>query len=206
MKHIKILIADDHAIVRLGLTALFEAQRDFVLVGAAKDGEEAVRLAVTQHPDVVIMDLMMPRLNGVDATAKIKNLLPDSHIIVLTSYGSSDGVAHALAARASGALMKTDEDAELVPAIRRILEGQTVISPEIQQLLNEDPPIPELTKRQRDILSSLTRGFSNKDIAIQLGISTRSVDDHVTAILSKIGAANRVEAVAIALRKHLLKI
>lgn len=206
MKHIKILIADDHAIVRLGLTALFEAQRDFVLVGSAKDGEEAVRLAVTHHPDVVIMDLMMPRLNGVDATSKIKELLPDTHIIVLTSYGSSDGVAHALAAGASGALMKTDEDAELIPAIRRILEGQTVISPEIQQLLNEDPPIPELTSRQRDILSSLTRGFSNKDIAMQLGISTRSVDDHVNAILSKIGAANRVEAVSIALKKQLLKI
>lgn len=204
MKPLRILLADDHAVVRIGLASLLEAERDMVVVGQAKNGEEAVQIARTEKPDVVVMDLMMPRMNGADATAALSAECPAAKVIVLTSYGAADDVAHALEAGAAGALMKTAEDGALVDAIRRIVNGERVISPEIRQLLAEDPPVPDLTPRQREILSSITRGLTNREIAVQLGIRRDGVDRHVNAILAKVGAANRAEAVAIALRKHLL--
>lgn len=205
MKPLRILLADDHAVVRIGLASLLEAERDMVVVGQAKNGEEAVQIARTEKPDVVVMDLMMPRMNGADATAALSAECPAAKVIVLTSYGAADDVAHALEAGAAGALMKTAEDGALVDAIRRIVNGERVISPEIRQLLAEDPPVPDLTPRQREILSSITRGLTNREIAVQLGIRRDGVDRHVNAILAKVGAANRAEAVAIALRKHLLQ-
>ena len=205
MKPLRILLADDHAVVRIGLASLLEAERDMVVVGQAKNGEEAVQVARTEKPDVVVMDLMMPRMNGADATAALSAECPAAKVIVLTSYGAADDVAHALEAGAAGALMKTAEDGALVDAIRRIVNGERVISPEIRQLLAEDPPVPDLTPRQREILSSITRGLTNREIAVQLGIRRDGVDRHVNAILTKVGAANRAEAVAIALRKHLLQ-
>ena len=205
MKPLRILLADDHAVVRIGLASLLEAERDMVVVGQAKNGEEAVQVARTEKPDVVVMDLMMPRMNGADATAALSAECPAAKVIVLTSYGAADDVAHALEAGAAGALMKTAEDGALVDAIRRIVNGERVISPEIRQLLAEDPPVPDLTPRQREILSSITRGLTNREIAVQLGIRRDGVDRHVNAILAKVGAANRAEAVAIALRKHLLQ-
>ena len=205
MKPLRILLADDHAVVRIGLASLLEAERDMVVVGQAKNGEEAVQVARTEKPDIVVMDLMMPRMNGADATAALSAECPAAKVIVLTSYGAADDVAHALEAGAAGALMKTAEDGALVDAIRRIVNGERVISPEIRQLLAEDPPVPDLTPRQREILSSITRGLTNREIAVQLGIRRDGVDRHVNAILTKVGAANRAEAVAIALRKHLLQ-
>ena len=205
MKPLRILLADDHAVVRIGLASLLEAERDMVVVGQAKNGEEAVEIARTEKPDIVVMDLMMPRMNGADATAALSAECPAAKVIVLTSYGAADDVAHALEAGAAGALMKTAEDGALVDAIRRIVNGERVISPEIRQLLAEDPPVPDLTPRQREILSSITRGLTNREIAVQLGIRRDGVDRHVNAILTKVGAANRAEAVAIALRKHLLQ-
>jgi len=206
MNPLRILIADDHAIVRIGLASLLESEADMLVVGQAKNGVEAVRLARAERPDVVIMDLVMPRLDGAEATAAILTEMPGVKVIVLTTYGASDSVAHALKAGAVGAMTKTEEDAKLVTAIRKVAKGERVISPEIRQQLDECPPVPDLSARQQQILGSITRGLTNKDIALQLGISPRSVDEHVNAILSKIGAANRAEAVAIALRKHLLKI
>ena len=206
MSVLRILLADDHAVVRIGLASLLESESDMSVVGQARNGEEAVRLAHKLKPDIVIMDLMMPKMNGAAATAKIIGELPDIKVIVLTSYGASDDVAHALDAGASGAIMKTAEDAKLVNAIRKVASGGRVISAEIRQLLAEDPPVPELTPRQQEILSSITRGLTNRDIATELSIRHDGVDRHVNTILSKIGAANRAEAVAIALRKHLLKI
>jgi len=206
MKHLRILLADDHAVVRIGLASLLESESDMTVVGQAKNGKEAVKLAHKLRPDIVIMDLMMPKMDGATATATLVNELPGVKVIVLTSYGASDGVAHALDAGAVGAIMKTAEDAKLVSAIHKVAAGGRVISPEIRQLLADNPPVPELTPRQREILSSITRGLTNKDIAAELGIRHDGVDRHVNAILTKIGAANRAEAVAIALRKHLLKI
>lgn len=206
MSQIRVLIADDHAIVRMGLTSLLSSQKDFLVVGEADDGESAVQKALNLSPDILIMDLMMPKMDGVTATKKIHKLRPSVKILILTSYGTSDGIAHALESGASGALMKSTEFAEFVSVLRRIAGGERVIAPEIKRQFAEDPPVPSLTQRQTEILLSITRGLTNADIAKQFGIREDSVKEHINAIFSKLGASNRSEAVAIALRKHLLKI
>lgn len=206
MKKIKILIADDHMIVRLGLAALFSHEKDMQVLGEAEDGLQAVDMAQKLHPDVIVMDLMMPGLDGVDATRKIKELSPDTRILILTSYSTSDGIAHALDADADGAVLKTSDDASMLTAIRTIAAGERFVSTEIQNLLAVDPPAKELSPRQKDVLDSMIRGLTNKNIAEQLGIGEGRVEAHINAIFSKINAANRAEAVAIALRKQLLKI
>jgi DNA-binding NarL/FixJ family response regulator len=203
---IRVLIADDHTIVRIGLKTLLTAEDDIEVVGEAKNGEMAVREAMRLSPDVVIMDLMMPKMDGAEATATLHEKLPETKVIILTTFGSSDGIAHAIESGASGALMKTADDAALISTIRSVASGKTVISPDIKRLLAEDPPIPVLTSRQTEVLQSMMRGLTNRDIAKQLGIRQDGVNEHVAAILAKIGAANRTEAVAIALRKHLLKL
>lgn len=206
MKKIKILIADDHMIVRLGLAALFSHEKDMQVLGEAEDGLQAVDMAQKLHPDVIVMDLMMPGLDGVGATRKIKELSPDTRILILTSYSTSDGIAHALNADADGAVLKTSDDASMLTAIRTIAAGERFVSTEIQNLLAVDPPAKELSPRQKDVLDSMIRGLTNKNIAEQLGIGEGRVEAHINAIFSKINAANRAEAVAIALRKQLLKI
>ena len=206
MSKIKVLIADDHTIVRIGLTALLNAESDIEVVGEAKNGEMAVKEALRLAPDVVVMDLMMPKKDGAEATAELHERLPSAKVIILTTFGASDGIAHALESGAAGALMKTADDAAIVSTIRAVAGGRTVISADIKRLLANDPPVPTLTPRQLEVLSSMTRGLTNRDIANQLGICIDRVNDQVAAILTKIGAANRTEAVAIALRKHLFKI
>ena len=206
MNRIKVLIADDHTIVRIGLKALFAEEADIEVVGEAKNGLEAVKVAIETRPDVVIMDLQMPKKDGVEATRELAEKLPSAAVAILTTYGTSDGIAHALQAGARGAMLKTADDARLVSAIRKIAAGEEYVSPDIRKLLAEDPPIPELSTRQREILKSLTSGLTNKEIAQQLGIRRDSVEDHINTLFAKLGATNRAEAVAIALRKHLLKI
>lgn len=206
MKKIKVLIADDHAIVRTGLTSLLGTQRDFTVVGEADDGESAVSLARRLNPDVIVMDYRMPKMDGATATAEILSAQPGIKVLILTSYGEAEGIARALRSGAAGALMKTDNNDELIAAIRKLTDGQRVVSPEIERLLSETPPAQELTDRQLQILELVTRGLSNRDIADLLGIREDSVKKHAYAIFAKIGAANRVEATAIALRKQLLKI
>lgn len=206
MTKIDILIVDDHAVVRIGLAALFRTESGLNVVGQAKNGEEAIKMVDALRPNVVIMDLMMPGLSGVEATQAILKAHPETKVIVLTTFGTSDGIAHAIEAGASGAFMKTADDADLIAGVRAVAAGQKVISDEIRQLLAEDPPVPELTVRQLEILDYVTRGFTNQDIARNLGIRESSIKEHLMGIFEKIGASNRAEAVAIALRKHLLKI
>jgi DNA-binding NarL/FixJ family response regulator len=148
----------------------------------------------------------MPKVDGINATSLIREKCPSAKVLILTSFATSDGIANALEAGASGAVMKSAENTELVAAIRKIAAGQTFISGDIQSLMDNDPPVTSLTGRQSEVLQSLTLGLTNKDIALQLGISIRSVEDHVNNILEKIGATNRAEAVGIALRKHLVRI
>ena len=202
---IRVLIADDHAIVRMGLASLLGTKNDIEVVGEADDGEAAVRKAIKLSPDVVIMDLMMPKKDGVTATSEICAQLPGTKVMILTSYGTADGIAHALEAGASGALMKSTEFSEFVAALRSVAAGGRVVAPEIERQLAEDPPVPDLTPRQEEILHSIMRGLTNADIAKQLGIREDSVKEHANILFSKIGATNRAEAVAIAMRKHLLK-
>ena len=203
---IRVLIADDHTIVRAGLAALLGTEDDLEIVGQAKNGDEAVREAVRLVPDVVIMDLMMPKKDGVEATAEIAAQVPSAKVILLTTFGTSNGIAQALRNGARGAMLKNADNAQLAQAIRKVAGGGEYVSPEIRQQLAVNPPIPDLTPRQEEILASMIRGLTDRDIARQLGIRQDGVNEHVSAILRKIGAANRTEAVAIALRKHLLKI
>ena len=201
---IRVLIADDHLIVRTGLAALLGTEKDIEVVGQAKNGIEAVSETARLKPDIVIMDLLMPKMDGVAATAEIAASTPSTHVILLTTFGTSDGIAHALEAGAKGAILKNTDNAELAKAIREVAKGGEFISDEIRQQLSVDPPISQLTPRQRDILAAMVRGLTDRDISRLLGIRQDGVNDHVRAILKKIGAANRTEAVAIALRKHLL--
>ena len=201
---IKVLIADDHAIVRMGLASLLGTEPDIEVVGLAKNGIEAAREAVRLQPDVVLMDLVMPKKDGVDATAEIAARVPDAKVIILTTFGTADGIAHALASGAKGALLKDTDNSQLVKTIRKVARGEECVSPEIRHQLEVDPPLPDLTPRQKEILSSMSRGLTDRDISRQLGIRQDTVNDHVSAILKRLNAANRTEAVAIALRKHLL--
>ena len=205
MRKIRVLLADDHAIVRMGLASLLGTQSDIEVVGEADDGQDALRKAIRLSPDVVIMDLMMPKMDGAAATAEIHARLPDSKILLLTSYGEADGIAHALDSGASGALMKSTEFSEFVSAIRAIAGGGRVIAPEIRRQLVESPPVPDLSPRQMEILQAFTRGLTNAEIAKMLDIREDSVKEYANTIYAKLGAANRSEAITIAMRKHLLK-
>ena len=202
---IRILIADDHKMVRDGLAALLGMKKDLEVIGAIGNGQEAVEKALALKPNVVIMDLMMPIMDGVEATREIRKAAPTVQILVLTTFGTSDGIAHAIEAGALGAMMKSADHEELAEAIRKVAGGEQAISEEVALQMKIDPPVPNLTPRQMEILDSMVRGLNNLDIAKQLGIRRDGVKEHVNAILTKIGASNRTEAVAIALRKHLLK-
>ncbi len=202
----KILIADDHSIVRMGLSALLSYMPEFEVVGEAEDGEEAVRKTLELHPDVVIMDLVMPKMDGAESTRAICEKLPGTKVLILTTFGTSADVARAVAAGASGALMKDISNGEFLSALNAVVRGERVFSQEIAQTVKEESDIPNFTQRQMEILHSVTRGLTNAEIATQLNISTDGVKRHVMAIFKKLGAANRSEAVAIALRRQLLKV
>ena len=203
---IKVLLVDDHAVMRMGLAALLGTQKQIEIVGDTGDGASAIRKAQKLQPDVVIMDLMMPVMDGVETTRQLLEKQPDAKVLILTTFGTADGIAHALAAGAKGAITKTVDLKELLAAIRAVASGKRYVEEDIERLIATDPPVTDLSPRQQDILAGLTRGLSNEDIARMLDISVQRVKDHTNIIFHKIGAANRAEAVAIALRKHLLKI
>ena len=204
MNKIKVLVADDHAIVRIGLKSVLDYEADIEVVGEAKNGIEAVQEAERTQPDVIIMDLVMPRMDGVSATREIHARFPDTKILILSTFGTSDGIAHALEEGASGAMMKTADDEKIVSAIRRIARGETYISPDIRRQLEENPPVPKLSPRQTEVLTMIANGKSNKEIAAQLGIRIDSVEDIANALYAKLSVSNRAEAVNIAHRRHLL--
>lgn len=206
MKKISVLIADDHAVVRVGIATLVNAQKDMSVVGQAKNGIETVRLAGDLHPDVIVMDLAMPRKDGVAATREILAQSPAVGILAITSFATPDVIAQALDAGASGALLKTAESSELLKAIRAVAKGERVISSEVQRLLKSNPPLPKLSSRQTEILRFVTNGLTSRQIAERLGIQRDSVDKYVNALLEKIGASSRSEAVGIAIRRQLIKL
>jgi DNA-binding NarL/FixJ family response regulator len=202
----RILLVDDHALLRRGLADLISYEKDMTVIGEAGDGEAAFHAAMDLKPDLVVMDLMMPVVDGVEATRRIKEALPDTRILVLTTFGTSADVARAVEAGASGAIMKDDAMENQLAAIRTAANGGKAFSPGIEKSLGDTPAMPKLTDKQKVILESVTRGLTNRDIATMLDISTDAVKQHLAAIFTKIGAANRSEAVSIALRKHLLKL
>lgn len=205
MNKIRVLVADDHAMIRMGLVSLLGTVNSIEVVGEAENGAEALAESQRLKPDIVLMDIVMPKQDGVEATAGIKAMLPSTRVILLTSAASSDTIARGIQAGAFGAIHKSADLSALVATIQIVYRGDTAISPEIQKLLREDPPVSTLSTRQNEILQSIINGYSDRDIALALGISVYTVKEHVKSLFAKIGAANRAEAVAIALRKHLLK-
>ncbi len=206
MKKTSVMIVDDHAVVRMGLSAIINLEKEFFVCGEAETGQEAVKIASTLAPDVVIMDLVMPGMDGVETTRAILEASPSSRVLILTTVGSAADISQALDAGATGAVTKNLSNTDLMKAIRDTRDGVRHVSPEIEQSLTEDNGSISLTPRQREVLGSITRGLSNDNIATMLGISKSRVKQHLNELYEKLGASNRAEAVSIALRKHLLKL
>ncbi len=207
---IKVLLVDDHAVVRSGLGAVLLSYDDMILVGEAGNGEEAVQLCEKLQPDVVLMDLMMPVMDGVAATDAIRKKWPHINVIALTSFKEKEMVEGALKAGAMSYLLKNVSAAELISAIRGAVVGQPRLSPEAAQVLIQDikqpsAPVYDLTDREREILALMVEGLANNDIAERLIVSQSTVKFHVSNILSKLGVTSRTEAVALALKNHLVK-
>ena len=200
----RLLIADDHVILRMGLVTLFENTPGFAIAGEADDGEQAVRETLRLKPDVVIMDLSMPVKDGIEATREIMSAAPETKILVLTTFATSDSISDVLAAGARGVVLKNIPREQLLSSIRRVVAGEQVLSEDVKAVLAEDPPVAPLSSRQGEILNMLAKGLSNREMAEILGISVTVVKEHITALYGKLGAANRAEAIAIALRKSLL--
>ena len=205
MKKTSILLVDDHAVVRMGLSAIINLQADLKVCGEAENGETAVRLATELKPDVVVMDFSLPGMDGAEATAAVLKASPSSKVLILTSFGTSADLARAMAAGAIGAVTKNLSNDELSSAIRDTARGIQHFSPEIRQTLSDGTDDKAFTKRQMEVLDSITRGLSNDDIALMLGISKSRVKQHLNEVYEKLGASNRAEAVAIAMRRQLLK-
>ena len=203
-RRISILLVDDHEVVRSGLAAILSVERDFEVVGEAADGREAVKMVKRLSPDVVLMDLMMPEMNGDEATAEIAALKVPTKVLILTTYGTAEEIGRALSSGAAGALMKTVSKQELFASVRKVAAGERVIGADIA--VDATSPSVDLSPRQREVLESVTRGLSNADIAQQLGISPSAVKLYLSAVFEKLGAASRAEAVAIALKRQLLKL
>jgi NarL family two-component system response regulator LiaR len=207
---IRILLVDDHSMVRASLAAFLDSYDDLDVIGEAQNGAIAVQQCQDLRPDVVLMDLIMPEMNGVEATQAIRRDYPEIRILALTSYKEDHLVHDALRAGASGFLLKDDSTEDLVEAVRDVYAGKTVMTPEAMQALLNTPAPQEafharLTEREIDILDYLVRGLTNKQIAEKLTLSPATIKFHVSSILSKMNATSRTEAVAIALQEGLIE-
>ncbi len=206
---IRVVLVDDHKMVRKGLMVLMEEFPDLVVVDEAGDGETSLEVCRRQRPDVVLMDMVMPRLDGVDATRRIRAEWPDTQVVALTSFGDEKNVQEAIKAGAIGYLLKNVTGGELADAIRRAHAGQSTLAPEAAQALiraTTRPPSPghDLTDRERDVLALLIDGLNNREIGEKLVISSSTVKNHVSSILGKLGTASRTQAVALAVEHGIL--
>ncbi|MFL5806630.1 MAG: response regulator [Roseiflexaceae bacterium] len=206
---IRILIVEDQRIVREGLIALLEDEPGVAIVGEAANGQAAVELFAQLQPDIVLMDLQMPVLDGPEATRRIRDRAPDARILVLTTYATDEFIFKALRAGARGYLLKDASADELLSAIRAVSQGQTLLAPAVAERLVagvSDNAHEPLTPRELEVLTLLGRGRSNGEIADALTIAPRTVKVHVQNILGKLGAGNRTEAVSIAVRQQLISL
>lgn len=210
-EEIRILAADDHAVVREGLRALIDTEPGMELVGEASDGAEAVGRAQALQPDVVLLDLVMPRKSGIEAIGEIRNAAPGARILVLTSFAEDDKVFPAIKAGAQGYLLKDASPGDLLRAIREVHRGEPSMHPTIARKLmlelqrsSDLPPTEDpLTEREVEVLGLVAQGMTNQEIADRLYVSERTVRTHVSNILSKLHLANRTQAALYALRKGL---
>lgn len=200
-ERIRVLLVDDHAVVRRGLRGFLELLPDMEIVGEAENGQQAVELAERHQPDVVLMDLLMPVLDGLEATAAIKQAQPEAEIVAVTSFIEEEKVAAALDAGASGYLLKDATADEVAAAIRGAHAGELQLDPAVARLLAQrlrsrgtSQPVESLTGRERQVLAQLAAGASNKEIAYRLSITERTARTHVSNILAKLGLASRTQA------------
>lgn len=206
---IRVMIVDDHGMVRRGLMTYLKNEADVQVVGEARDGQEAVQLCAQLQPDVILMDLMMPKLDGVAATHLIRKQWPQVHVIALTSFGEKELVQNALQAGAIGYLLKNASGNDLAEAIRAACAGRSILAAEaiealIQPVTVEQAPDVDLTSRERDVLALLVKGLSNPEIADRLSISRATVKVHISNILAKLEVSNRGEAIAAAIQRKLV--
>jgi len=215
MDKISVMLADDHILVREGTRELLEREDDLQVVAEAGDGEEAVRLFARHRPDVVVIDIAMPKLNGIEATQQIKAIDPAAAVLVLTAYDSEQYIFALLEAGAAGYLLKDVSTAELTQAIRSVHSGESVLHPAIARKVVdhfsqrkreeiEEPSLDPLTEREMAVLRLAARGMSNREIADRLAISARTVQVHLSNIFGKMRVGSRTEAVVVALRQGLL--
>jgi DNA-binding NarL/FixJ family response regulator len=210
MTHIRVFIADDHNMVRKGLQTLLEEFDDLEVIGEAGDGEAALNACRDQCPDVILMDMLMPRMDGITATSKIREVCPKAQVIALTSFSDEANVQAALKAGVIGYLMKNVSGDELASAIRRAHEGQSTLAPEAAQVLikaTTRPPTPghDLTERELEVLALMKEGLNNREIGERLVISGSTVKNHVSSILSKLGTTSRTQAVALAVEHRIVE-
>jgi two-component system, NarL family, response regulator NreC len=215
MKHIRILLADDHNIMRKGLRLLVESQPGFTVVGEAADGRETVEQATATRPDVVVLDIAMPNLSGIEAAQRIRDLLPQTAIVILSMHSDESYILRALKAGARGYLLKDSAEGDLIEAIKAVTEGKAFFSPEISKVLAEDyvretklrgleDSFDLLTAREREILQLLAEGKSNKDIAVLLNLSSHTVETHRRNLHDKLNFHSFAELILYALRKGII--
>jgi NarL family two-component system response regulator LiaR len=206
---IRLLIVDDHTIIRKGIKALFEGQEDIIIIGEAANGIEAVELYQELQPDVVLMDLVMPKKSGVEAIREIKGLFPEARILVLTSFDDDERVFPAIKAGAQGYLLKDSQPQELIQGIINVYQGQSSLDPaialkviqEISRPVSATTGLEPLTDREAEVLALISQGISNPDISQKLNISGRTVGTHVSNILRKLHLTNRTQAALHVLNK-----
>lgn len=210
---IRVLIADDHHVVRRGLVFFLKTQEMIEVVGEAANGKEAVELAGKLNPDLILMDLVMPEMDGIQATKLIKSELPEIKIMMLTSFSDQEHVIPAVEAGASGYQLKDIQPDELVSSIKRIMNGEDQLHPKATSLVmkhlssnnrQERKPLDDLTKRELEVLKEIASGKSNKEIASSLFITEKTVKTHVSNVLAKLGLADRTQAALYAVRNQLV--
>ena len=212
-----IVLVDDHPLIRQALRTILEKQADFKIVAEASNGEEAIEIVTKTVPNVVIMDIGMPRLNGLEATRQIKALSPDTAILVLTVYDDSEHIFNILEAGAAGYLTKTAFEKEISPAVRAVATGDAILSPEImRQMIRHsarhfEKPVPinaveKISSRELELLRMAALGLNNKDIAGKLGLSLATIKGYLAEIFSKLNVGSRTEAVVVALRSGIITI
>lgn len=210
---IRLLIADDHHVVRRGLVFFLRTQKELEIIGEAANGKEAVQLAEELKPDMILMDLVMPEMDGIEATKIIKMKQPDIKIMMLTSFSDQDHVIPALEAGASGYQLKDIEPDQLVNSIKKIMEGENQLHPKATNHLmanlsrgkRESNPLTDLTKRELDVLKEIAKGKSNKEIAASLFITEKTVKTHVSNLLSKLALSDRTQAALYAVKNRLIE-
>lgn len=208
MEKIKVILIDDHEMVRLGLKSFLNLQAEVEVVGEASDGKTGVDLALALKPDVVVMDLVMPEMDGVEATLTLLKQWKSAKILVLTSYLDNEKIYPVIEAGAKGYMLKTSSAAEILHSIRKVAQGELAIETEVDKKIkyhDEHPDLhDELTARERDVLKLLTKGYDNQTIADELFISLKTVKTHVSNILAKLEVEDRTQAVVYAFRHHLV--